>query len=205
MSMRAKLPAVFVGCLLAVFAGHGIAMAAAGSVLGVSGQCFREAGGQRSVLKLGDAVEVGDVIDVPPPARLKLRMSDGSVIAAAPGTRLTIEAYAVDGQRDAKLSLGSGLLRAVVSSLSQPSKFEVETATGVAAVRSTDWFIDAKPDSTQVGVLDGTVSLTSRATSRTINIPARWGARVEAGKNPVPARVWSKEEFDDVIARTTVN
>jgi hypothetical protein len=57
----------------------------------------------------------------------------------------------------------------------------------------------------QVGVLDGTVSLTSAATQRSVNIPARWGARVEAGRNPVPARVWTRAEFDDFIARTTVD
>lgn len=181
----------------------------AGSVLAMMGECFREApGGARQTLKLGDAIEIGDSIDVPQGARLKLRMADGSVLSAAPGTRVTLAAYAVDDQqksRDVKLALGSGLLRAVVSSFGQPSRFEVETATGVAAVRSTDWFVDAQAGSTQVGVLEGAVSLTSRATSRMVTIPARWGARVEAGRNPVPARVWSSQEFDDVIARTTVN
>jgi hypothetical protein len=133
-------------------------------------------------------------------------MKDGSVISAASGTRVSIDTYEADGQRrDAKLSLVSGLIRAAVSAVSQPSRFEVETATGVAAVRSTDWFVEARPDSTQVGVLEGSVSLTSSATRRSLTIPARWGARVEAGRSPVPARVWTKSEFDDVIARTAVN
>ena len=35
-------------------------------------------------------------------------------------------------------------------------------------------------------------------------IPARWGARLEAGRDPVPPRVWSQAEFDAVIARTDV-
>ena len=61
----------------------------------------------------------------------------------------------------------------------------------MAAVRSTDWFIDAQPGSTQVGVLEGRVSLKSVATGKEIVIPARWGARVEAGRDPVPARVWT--------------
>jgi ferric-dicitrate binding protein FerR (iron transport regulator) len=105
---------------------------------------------------------------------------------------LTITDYRVGngGQsRDATLSLGEGLLRAAVSALNGPPHFEVDTATGVAAVRSTDWFIEAQPGSTKVGVLEGRVSLKSVATGKEIVIPAHWGARVEAGRDPVPARV----------------
>jgi hypothetical protein len=179
----------------------------AGEVLVLFGQCFVEAGGHRSPLKLGDAVHVGDAVEVQAEAKLKLRMNDGSIIAVASGSRLTIADYRVgDGgeSRDATLSLARGLLRAVVSSLRGASHFEVDTATGVAAVRSTDWFIDAQPGSTQVGVLEGRVSLKSVATGKEIVIPARWGARVEAGRDPVPARVWTAAEFDDFIRRTNL-
>ena len=180
----------------------------AGEVLALSAQCFLEASGARSALKLGDPVHEGDTVDVPEGSKLKLRMNDGTIISAASGTKLTITAYNLDSaaeRRDAKLSLASGLLRAVVSSFGQASHFEVDTATGVAAVRSTDWFIEALPTSTQVGVLSGSVSLTSLATKREVSIPARWGARVEAGRAPVPPRVWTQAEFDKVIARTSLN
>ena len=171
------------------------------------GQCFVETGGRRNPLKPGDAVHVGDTVDVAAGAKLKLRMNDGSVVAVASGSRLTIADYRVgDGgeSRDATLSLGEGLLRAVVSSFQGPAHFEVDTATGVAAVRSTDWFIEAQPGSTQVGVLEGRVSLKSVATGKEIVIPARWGARVEAGRDPVPARVWTEAEFDNFIRRTNL-
>ena len=179
----------------------------AGEVLALFGQCVVETGSRRNPLKLGDAVHVGDTVYVEVGAKLKLRMTDGSVIAVASGGRLTIADYRIgaDGQsRDATLSLGEGLLRAVVPALTGPPHFEVDTATGVAAVRSTDWFIEARPGSTQVGVLEGRVSLKSVATGQEIVIPARWGARVEAGRDPVPARVWTRAEFDDFIARTNL-
>ena len=172
------------------------------------GQCFAETGGGRKLLKPGDAVHVGETLDVAAGAKLRLRMNDGSVIAIASGGRLTIADYRVgDGgaSRDARLLLGEGLLRAVVSSFQGPAHFEVDTATGVAAVRSTDWFIEAQPGSTQVGVLEGRVSLKSVATGREIVIPARWGARVDAGKDPVPARVWTGAEFDNFIRRTNLD
>lgn len=176
----------------------------AGEVLAAKGECFVDSGGKRSPLKVGDAVQVGDTVDVPDGAKLKLRMVDGSVLSAASGTRVTIESYVAE-PRDAKLSLASGLLRAVVSKAGQPSRFEVDTATGVAAVRSTDWFIQVENEATQVGVLDGTVSLASAATRRAVSIPARWGARVEAGRNPVSPRVWAQSEFDNVIGRTNTD
>jgi hypothetical protein len=163
----------------------------AGEVLALSRQCSGEIGGGRKLLKLGDAVHIGETLEVTAGAKLKLRMNDGSIIAIASEGRLTIADYRVGNggeSRDATLSLGAGPLRAVVSTLKDPPHFELDTATGVAAVRSTDWLIEAKPGSTQVGVLEGRVSLRSVATGREIVIPAHWGARVEAGRDG-PARV----------------
>jgi hypothetical protein len=179
----------------------------AGEVLALFGQCVVETGGQRALLKLGDAVHVGDAVAVGAGAKLKLRMDDGSIIAVASDSRLTIADYRVSDRGEGRavtLSLGGGLLRAVVTSLQGPSHFEVATATGVAAVRSTDWFIEAQLGSMQVGVLEGRVSLKSVATGKEIVIPARWGARVEAGRDPVPARVWPAAEFDAFIQRTNL-
>jgi hypothetical protein len=83
-----------------------------------------------------------------------------------------------------------------------PSVFEVDCAAGRAAARLTDWFMETQPESVRVGVLEGSVILTSRATGRSVSIPARWGARLEAGLDPVAPRPWSTAEFADVIART---
>ena len=155
------------------------------------GQCFVETAGRRNALKLGDAVHIGDSLDVAAGAKLKLRMSDGSVIAVASGTRFAIADYRLGNggeNRNARLSLGEGLLRAVVSVLRGVPHFEVDTATGVAAVRSTDSFIETRPGSTQVGVLDGRVSLKSVATGREIVIPP---AGVRASK---PAEIRSRHE-----------
>jgi hypothetical protein len=201
-AMRSVAVAAIIGLVFATAA----AAQSVGEVLAMGGQCFREAGGQRTALRIGDAVAVGDSVDVPQGAKLKLRMSDGTIIAAASNSHLTIEKYALGGadKRDAKLDLASGLLRAVVAAVGDPQKFEVATATGVAAVRSTDWFIEAKPGSSQVGVLEGAVQFSSVADGKSVRIPARWGSRIEAGKDPVPARVWTTAEFDAVIARTNV-
>ncbi|HEV2303830.1 MAG TPA: FecR family protein [Stellaceae bacterium] len=179
----------------------------AGQVLALFGPCFVETAGHKAPLKLGDPVHVGDAVEVAAGGKLKLRMEDGSIIAVASNSRLTIRNYEVarnGAGREAALSLAHGLLRAVVSSLKGRSHFEVDTATGVAAVRSTDWFIEAQAGSTQVGVLKGRVSLEGAATGRAVVIPAQWGARVYAGKDPTPPRKWSHAEFADVIRRTNL-
>jgi hypothetical protein len=120
---------------------------------------------------------------------------------------VTITIYAIDtaGHRqNAELRLAQGLIRAVVTPVSQPARFEIKTAVGTAAVRSTDWFVLVSPAAMQVGVLAGSVEMTSAATGNGETIPARWGARLEAGRDPVPARLWSREEFARVIAETNV-
>ena len=172
----------------------GLAAVDAGEVLTMNGDCFAVAGDQRAPLKMGDVVHAGDVIEVPEGARLKLRMTDGSVLSLASGTRMTIQTYDVDAtdqKRDAKLQLDTGLLRAVVNKISQPSTFEVSTATGVAAARSTDWFVEADPEAMRVGVLDGTVSLAALdakgvAAANGVLIPANSGSEIETIAAPTP-------------------
>jgi len=204
LTLRATL---LVAALLLLFA-PGVALAApAGTVVGLSGASIVESGGARAAAKLGQPVQVGDTVEVPADGKLKLRMVDGSVVSVAAGTRLTIAAYGVDGagqRQDARLSLAQGLLRAVVAPVERPASFEVDTAVGAAAVRSTDWFVEGSATAMQVGVLTGSVEMISAATRRRETIPARWGARLEAGRDPVPPRVWSPAEFAAVIARTDV-
>jgi ferric-dicitrate binding protein FerR (iron transport regulator) len=143
-------------------------------------------------------------------------MADGSVVSFAASTRVTIAAYGVDGagqRQEARLSLAQGLLRAIVAPVERPASFEVDTAVGTAAVHSTDWFVEASPNAMQVGVLTGSVNMTSAATGRSEIIPARWGARqyglplfglYPVPLDPVPPRIWSSAEFAAVIARTDV-
>jgi hypothetical protein len=152
-------------CFLLAALAPGLAGAAwaddAGQVVSFNGDCFVNSGGQRSALKIGDAVHPGDSVDVPEKSKLKLRMADGSVLGLGPGTRLTIDSYTVSSnreQRNVKLGLDAGLLHATVAKMTQASNFEVDTALAVAMTRSTDWLIEASPDRTWVAVVEGQIS-----------------------------------------------
>ncbi len=177
-----------------------------GEVIALIGECAADGARGHRILSAGTAIDAGDTIGVAKGGRLKLRLADGSVLSLAEGTRLTVEAFAARGTdgRDARLGLSSGLVRAVVSRMAQPSRFEVGTATAVAAVRSTDWFIEARPEWTRVGVLIGRVGFTSNATHKTVEIPDRFGSRVEPGKDPVEPRIWSQPEFDEYVSATAL-
>jgi hypothetical protein len=173
----------------------------AGTVVAVSGSCTARG----HALRLGDAVQVSDTVDVLAGSKLKLRMSDGSMISVGPGSSMTMASYSLDGAgRHANLLLTQGLLRIVVAPVRGSSIFEVSTAVGTASVRSgsVDWFINAQAGSAQVGVLVGNVDLTSAATGRSVSIPAHWGTRLEAGRDPVPPRNWTVAEFDAVTQST---
>jgi hypothetical protein len=173
----------------------------AGTVVVVSGSCTDHG----RVLKSGDAVQISDTVEVPAGGNLKLQMADGSMISVAPGSSMTVANYNFSGSgRDVRLSLTQGLLRAQVSLVTGSSTFEVSTAVGIASVGSdsADWFIKAQAGSAQVGVLTGTVDLTSAVTGQSVTIPARWGTRLETGLDPVLPRVWTQKEFSGVIHLT---
>jgi hypothetical protein len=205
--MRRGIVGLLAGALLLLFGNVAATAAPAGTIVGVNGACFVVSAGARTVVRLGQPVQIGDTVEVPANGKLKLRLIDGSVVSVASGSRMSVAALSTDGagqRQDARLTLAEGLLRAVVAPVQHPSRFEVNTAVGTASVRSTDWFVEATGGAMQVGVLTGSVVMTSAATRRSEIIPARWGARLEAGRDPVPPRTWSEAEFQSVIGRTDV-
>lgn len=186
--------------------GHAADTPVAGQILTAKGECFAERDGKRESLVSGAEIHVGDVVDVPDGAKMKLRMIDGTVISVGSGSRITISAYESDAaHRDVKLDLATGILRAVVTKMKGTNRYEIDTATGVAAVRGTDWFLVATRESTQVGVLGGVVDLSSKATHHAVRVVCGLGSRVDAGQDPLPPRIWLQVEFDAVMDRTDLN
>ena len=173
----------------------------AGMVVAVSGTCTDHG----RVLDRGDAVQVGDTLDVPAGGNLKLQMTDRSVISVAADSNITVVSYSIDGPgRNVRLSLTRGALRAQVTSITDTSTFEIATAAGTASVASAsaDWFVESQRDAAQVAVLTGTIDLRSALTGDSVSIPARWGTLLETGLDPVLPRVWAQREFNAVIRLT---
>lgn len=190
---------------LCVASGVAKAQSVAGAIVGIGGQVSLDRAGQRYTPKMGEAIYVDDTVQVSPGGKLRLRMSDGSMLSLASGTSLRIDAYGVDGggrRQSASMSLGQGLLRSVTAPAAGSASFEVNTAVGASGVRSTDWFVEAAPGYQQVAVLSGSAYLASRSTGRSVTIPAGAGTRLQAGGDPAPPRPLSQSEFASLIART---
>jgi len=101
----------------------------AGIVVAISGTCTDRG----RVLDRGDAVQVGDTLDVPAGGNLKLQMTDRSVISVAADSSMTVVSYSIGGPgRNVRLSLTRGALRAQVTSITDTSTFEIATAAGTA-------------------------------------------------------------------------
>jgi hypothetical protein len=200
--LRSVLGVVLILLLTATAAA---AAAGVGSVVGLAGACFVDSGGNRRSLKLGMEVAVGDTVEASQTGKLRLRMADGSIVAVAPGTRLTITAYVVapGGRREsAQLSLTQGLLRAILPAANRPAAFEVDTAISAAAARSTDWFVEASAAQDHIVVLRGSVAVSGKATGHSVLVGVRHATSVAAGQDPQMPRLATAAEIARLLART---
>jgi hypothetical protein len=202
-----------IACLIALLTlSHPALASDAGQVLTYNGECYVTSDGKRVKLSMGDAVHAGDVLEIPTDSKLKLQMADGSVLALGANSKMTIASYDVttDGaHRDVKLNLDSGIVRAVVSKMSQQSTFEVSTATGVAAARSTDWFVEYQQATTltDVSVLDGTVAFSGAGSTDgrgAVLIPPMSGSDIVGKQQPTAPQPRSQAYFAALIDRTDV-
>jgi hypothetical protein len=220
MPIRGALRAiVVVGLALFDLAGSPPAVAAEGGQVTVaSGASFLTTNGQRNQLKMNDTVHVGDIVETQDGAKLKLSMADGSVLSLGANSRLTITAYTADPaiSRDVQLGLDAGLMRAVVARSGANARFEVDTPTAVATVRSTDWFIEATPQLTTIRVIEGSVAVVRRpppnaapnavqlANANPLVLNANWQADIDTGRDPPKIKPWAQQEFDALVERTSI-
>lgn len=195
--------------MLALAAPRPVLAADGGQVAAVNGSSFVTASGQRTQLKATDLIHPGDVVEVSDGAKLKLSMSDGSVLSLGGSSRLTVTAYTADPgvSRDVQLNLDIGLMRAVVAAGGATSRFEIDTPTAVATVRGTDFFVEVTPQKTSIGVIEGSVAVVRRGAAPNANpmtLNANWQAEIDAGREPPKVRPWTQQEFDALVSRTGV-
>ena len=107
-----------------------------------------------------------------------------------------------------KLELVSGALRVLVAKVAPNGHFEIETETAIAAVRGTDWLIEATPDRTSVALLQGDVAVTGRDPQARGSVAlqqAGQGTDVRRGAAPTPPVPWGAGRLADLLARATFN
>jgi hypothetical protein len=208
------IAAILAGGRSLVRSGHA-AEPSIGKVAKLRGNAFLQRDGARTPLTVDMGLQKQDLIITLAEARAKLSFIDGSTVTLSEFSKLTLDQYAFDANganRDAALTLETGLLRAFVAKAATGSRFEVATGTAVAGVRSTDWIVQTEGSRTQVYVIEGAVDVADRGNSmrslpsiaqedRIMLKPGRV-AKVDGGK-PV-AGVWDQGKVDDLIAQTDI-
>jgi hypothetical protein len=132
----------------------------AATVLSLHGKAQVLDGRKWAALEEGQPLDQGDRVRTGEGAGLQLLLADGSSLAFGPNTEATLKALGRGGKGSVTLlSLAHGLLNAMVSKLKRGSTFEVTTSNAVAAVKGTDFEVDAAKTGTKVSVAEGTVQL----------------------------------------------
>lgn len=177
-----------------------------GTVIGLRGDVSLETGSERHALALRDPVRLADTI-VSRAGKAKIALNDGSIVSVGENSRMVLQDYqGVANGWTTRLRLLTGVLRLFVNRALAGSRFEVESETALAAVRGTDWLVDATPAGTGVAVIQGTVEVSGRDSQAQASVlldqPGQ-GVDVPRGGPPGPVRPWSAQRFGTTLARAT--
>lgn len=161
-------------------------------------------GGTSLPLRLGAVLRQDDQVITGDGSRLAIACSDGSSFVVGERCSLSLTAFDDAGQGHGAsgiLDLIEGILRIALSPGPAWDGFAVRTATATAAVRSTEWVVEAVPGNTAVFVVEGAVSVSGRAGGQVVLRPG-FGTDVRAGAAPTEPKRWGAARAESALART---
>lgn len=171
-------------------------------------------GADPAILRLGAPVFLGDRVVTGSQARIRIELSDRSVLAIGADSDVALTEQATDRAGNPVsnvVSLLYGIVRATVRSIGPERRFDIQTQLAVASARSTDWLVESLSDRTSVFVVDGEVSVTAQG-GGSVDLTAGLGTDVihpggralAVALDPTPPAAWSAERRDAALARTQV-
>ncbi|MCX7816895.1 MAG: FecR domain-containing protein [Syntrophales bacterium] len=91
-------------------------------------------------VRLGDGVDIGDIIRTKLKSKCEVTFTDGNVLRLAENTRIRVTEYTMG--KDGTLNLFRGKIHSIVSATGvvKGSRYEVHTPTAIAGVRGTNFF-----------------------------------------------------------------
>ena len=126
---------------------------AAGSIFSVQGSATIRRGGNKIPVVEGELLQPGDEITTGEPGRVAVELPDGSYIRLASGSRMTLP----------KPQKALGLFQGTLHFLSHSEKHPlIETQTVTAAIRGTEFVLEASSDGTTISMLSGVVDASSQ-------------------------------------------
>jgi hypothetical protein len=191
--MKFRLPAVLLTTVLTalLFASTSFAEGMAGEINDLKGKV--------EIMKAGDAawntaeaglpVEQGDKLKTGPRSMCDIELDDGSLIHLAANSETQIETLDIkEEEHVSSFQLFFGKIIASVNKL-KVTKMQIKTPTSVAAVRGTEFAVEATEKDTEVGVFDGSVAVKGTEVSGEeleAMIEKDQQTSVAAGQKPLP-------------------
>ena len=183
--------------------------ATVGTVTRVAGTPMVSTGGTStgSRATVGMTVREGDRIATGAGGRLEIIGPDGTTITIGEQTTLVVSRFLAPtgGRRgNGLLDMLEGIVRILLPS--SWDRFDVNTGTAVASVRSTEWLVDATADTTGVFVFDGRVQVRGQLRTRGmmvdgVAVSPGFGTDVAANSIPSQPRRWAQPRIDAALAR----
>lgn len=194
--------AAALGCFLA-FAARAQEPAAGCTVARISGTAVVLRDGGSSRLAPGASLGSDDQLVTGARARLRIACKDGVEITIGPDSSVAMRALATAGTESRSLiELVGGILRIALAPHFARDRLELRTPTAVAAARSTAWTAEADAGKTAVFVIEGTVSVSSRATGATAEVSAGFGIDVPATGAPAAPVRWGQPRAERALQLT---
>lgn len=184
--MRSPIGTLLVAAgLLAGFCASAAA-ATVGTIVRVQGQVEILLEGTATPAVIGQAVDSAANIRSGPDGKVLVELLDGSTIALAADTVVSmaeLEPSTPGGILSGILDMVSGAVRVIAAPSAETRRLEVRTGMGVAAVRSTEFFVEASPEGMAVFVWRGQVEV-SPATAAGISVELGEGEGIDIKPAP---------------------
>ncbi len=151
------------------------------TVVSVSGKVEVQRGGKWVLLKAGDEVSQGELLNTGFKSEAVIKYQ-GSVMKMGPMTRLTLEKLSSGKNKDSVSAyLRSGSLRSNVSHAGKKTQQTTRSAVAVASVRGTDYFMTS---SGLIQVFEGAVDVLSAAKFNPADFGIEFPADGKKGATP---------------------
>lgn len=170
-----SLRRVLISALAFVGAGHASQTLAADVawVARINGAPMITRAGKTDPLKVGDTVQVGNVIETNDSSKVKILLGDDSLLDVGPKSRVSLDEFLIHSQgRKVRLQVAVGRFKlAVPKFFGGGTDYEVRTPTALAGVRGTVLWGDTDLDA--ICSLEGTIEVRSL---KATGLPARLAA-----------------------------
>lgn len=212
--MAQRIPALLVAAALWAATGVAAVAATVGTVVRVEGTVEVVAGGTATPAHIGLPIDSADSVRSATDGKVLIELLDGSTVAVAADTEISMAELSVDsggGFISGILDLISGAIRVLAAPSPAERRLEIRTGMGVAAVRSTEFFVEASPKGMAVFVWNGRVAVSPATADMTMDLTAGEGVDIKPAADDravlimprAPVR-WGEARIADAEERTRV-